>query len=415
MVRDMAEHDCLFGDNEEQNFRNRERVEYIAEMWGTPFYLFKERKAKENIRALRSCLKNHAKIAYAMKANPWIAGNVSDEADYIEVCSEGELDICIKGKIPEKKIVIDGVYKEKKFIQKAIEYGVERISIDSVCQMKVLTDILDVTKKVEVLLRVSSGNQFGMEEEEIDQCLKLADTSGNINVVGIQYYSGTQKNSREQVRKALEKLACWIHFFEDKVKFPLSVIEFGAGIGVPYFEKEEEGKYRKALEEVSAFIKELHLKYTVVYEAGRVIAASCGEYVTQIYARKVNGNKKILFCKGGTNHLQYYGGVLGVRTPKLELIARNLAGEKETYMVCGSLCSESDVLSRESEIDMAVDVGDYLVFQNAGAYSTEASYLFLCMEMPMVLVYNGSDEQFDHKLISCKNYFPTYDLFNDKV
>lgn len=57
-------------------------------------------------------------------------------------------------------------------------------------------------------------------------------------------------------------------------------------------------------------------------------------------------------------------------------------------MVCGSLCSSSDILSMKFK-HRPIEIGDYLLFYNAGAYNLqEASNLFLGMEMPGILRYN---------------------------
>ena len=71
-------------------------IQEIREKWKLPFYLFQEKKLLQNIREVRNCMGGGVRIAYAMKANPWISSSAVREADYLEVCSEGELDLCIR-------------------------------------------------------------------------------------------------------------------------------------------------------------------------------------------------------------------------------------------------------------------------------------------------------------------------------
>ena len=61
--------------------------------------------------------------------------------------------------------------------------------------------------------------------------------------------------------------------------------------------------------------------------------------------------------------------------------------------MCGSLCSSADILSMEFK-HRPIEIGDYLLFYNAGAYNLqEASNLFLGMEMPGILRYNKNNNQ----------------------
>lgn len=391
----------------------REKIEDIEQNWGVPFYLFHENKAVKNAEALRECLGKEIQIAYAMKANPWIVKAVSEIADYIEVCSEGELEICREYHIPGSRIVADGVMKDAGLLKKLAEFQVSRISIDSKEQMEELLKIVKSHAKMQVLLRVSSGNQFGMEPDEVRECVRMCERKENIDIVGIQYYPGTQRSEARRVDRELEKLLQWIDAIEDIPGFCLREIEFGAGIGVPYFEGEDTEGYRLAMDRVADCVAKLSEKYRVIYESGRNIAATCGIYVTKVFARKIRKGKRILFCKGGSNHLRYHGGILGVRSPEVQGIGSHLCGANEECMVCGSLCNEGDVMIRScSNLDREITVGDYLIFYGAGAYAaTDSPVLFLVMEMPAVLLYNKNDVFFQ----GIRRCTPTYRLIDDRM
>src|SRR5699024_7869897 len=90
-------------------------------------------------------------------------------------------------------------------------------------------------------------------------------------------------------------------------------IQFGCGLGFPYFSEEKREGYAAAVDEAERFAYKLKGKFKVVYEAGRCAAASAGVYVTKVFQIKEREDKKILFCLGGTNHLRYPGGALGIR------------------------------------------------------------------------------------------------------
>ena len=190
-----------------------------------PFYLFHEPKAREHVQALRRSLGGTAKIAYAMKANPWLARATG--ADYIEVCSPTELDICARQQIPGKQLLADGIWQSDSFLERALKMGVGRFAVQSCSQLERLLS-LSRGRPLSVLLRVTSGNQFGMDCEELKTCLTAFGRDGRVK--GLQYYPGTQRRDIRQVRRDLACLREWISGCEH-LGAPLEEIEFGAGIG----------------------------------------------------------------------------------------------------------------------------------------------------------------------------------------
>lgn len=83
-------------------------------------------------------------------------------------------------------------------------------------------------------------------------------------------------------------------------------------------------------------------------------------------------------------------------------------------MICGSLCSESDVLVRNAEIDQGIDIGDYICFENAGAYAaTNSPNLFLMMEMPAVILYEKDAGAFSESARIVRSRRPTEKLLYD--
>lgn len=62
---------------------------------------------------------------------------------------------------------------------------------------------------VKILLRVTSGNQFGMDEEEIGKIISGREEYKGVHILGLQYYSGTQKRKMSQLEKELKGPGCF--------------------------------------------------------------------------------------------------------------------------------------------------------------------------------------------------------------
>ena len=58
----------------------------------TPSYIFDIAVLKDRVKKMRELLGN-IKLCYAMKANPFLIGDLQDAVDCFEVCSHGEFRI----------------------------------------------------------------------------------------------------------------------------------------------------------------------------------------------------------------------------------------------------------------------------------------------------------------------------------
>ena len=98
----------------------QEQAECVTAEFGTPLYLFNLDVLREDIAAMKAVLQNEVSLCFAMKANPFLVNEMADQVDRIEVCSPGELRICIEQEIPMAKVVLSGVLKEESDIEELL-------------------------------------------------------------------------------------------------------------------------------------------------------------------------------------------------------------------------------------------------------------------------------------------------------
>lgn len=151
------------------------------------------------------------------------------------MCSPGEYDICRAAGIAAEKIVLSGVYKAEADVVRVIEECGERAvyTAESVSQMNLLERLArEKGVRLPVLLRLSCGNQFGMDEATVTSILTRKE-GAYTQILGMQYYSGTQKKT-EAVAREIGKLKA---FAEQAAQAgtPLRRIEYGPGLRVNYF------------------------------------------------------------------------------------------------------------------------------------------------------------------------------------
>ena len=156
--------------NEGKEERRTDWLEGWNESIATPAYVFDLDELKDRLQMIRRCLGNRIRLCYAMKANPFLVAPLQNFVDKYEVCSPGEFRICERHQVPMEQIVLSGVYKEDREICHAVEMyaGKGTFTIESKQQLELLEKCAAAAgKNIRALLRVSSGNQFGMDEESI--------------------------------------------------------------------------------------------------------------------------------------------------------------------------------------------------------------------------------------------------------
>lgn len=355
----------------------------------TPCYVFEEDELISRVNKIRKSLdKVQGELCYAIKANPFLLPYLDSYISKYEVCSPGELEICRYHKIPGEKIVFSGVVKSYEDIVNALLYTVDVITIESMRHWELLKKAVHETGvNTKILLRLTSGAQFGMEEEEIRYILEEQKNIAKIDFGGIHYFTGTQKKGT-QYEKELDFITEFMQNLQKEYKIGQMTLEYGPGLAVPYFINDNLEQDIALIENMVEYVENKNIPYPLVVELGRYIAATCGSYITKIVDKKKACERNYCLIDGGIHHLNYYGQNMAMRTPVIEHISHKEGnGEVVEYMICGSLCTFADILVRGLPLEDA-EIDDTLVFKNCGAYSvTEASYLFLSRDMPMIYSY----------------------------
>ena len=297
---------------------NQEILQAYLRQEETPAYIFDLDMLKSRVHMMKTILGERAEICFAMKANPFLIGPLKDTADKFEVCSPGEFHICETVGIPMERIVLSGVNKEKCDITHAMHtYG--DAGVYTIESRKHL-ELLEMCAKEEnitihALIRVTSGNQFGIDEEEVFDIVSKKDYYPHVRIEGIQCYSGTQKKKFSKIEKELYWLDDILTRLKETCNYDAEVLEYGPGFYIPYFENEEEVDDESLLQQFADTLATLKFQGKITLEMGRYIAAYCGYYVTRIVDQKVNHGQNYCIVDGGLNHLNYYGQAMAMKMP----------------------------------------------------------------------------------------------------
>ncbi len=410
-----------------------EKIEELAKLHGTPLYIFDKEELCKRIGDIQKILGEDITLCYAMKANPFLVDALKPLVSKFEVCSPGEFAICRRENVDMSSIVLSGVYKKQSDMEYVMDEcgGVGVYTIESMEQWNMLCSCVQIRNiKISVLLRLTSKNQFGLDSVEIEKIIENRADYPYIDIIGIQYYSGTQKKKAEINIKELQQLVVFCEQLKSTYDFTVKELEYGPGFMVSYFGEDAYNNNYEMLQEFLTELKKVKKNYHITLEMGRYLVATCGIYVSKVVDIKVHSEQQYCIIDGGINHINYYGQTMAMKIPayaylkkdgtivkayglleklrdnteklnrndnkssadieKVSTDDRNSSIDNETskWTICGSLCTVADVLVKNLPIGKP-DKGDMIFFYNIGAYSvTEGIYLFLSRTLPKIITYD---------------------------
>lgn len=295
-----------------------EKIGELAKLHGTPLYIFDKEELYKRIGDIQKMLGEDITLCYAMKANPFLVDALKPLVPKFEVCSPGEFAICRRENVDMSCIVLSGVYKKQSDIEYVMDEcgGVGVYTVESMEQFNILcccAKIREIT--IAVLLRLTSKNQFGLDELEIEQIIENRADYPYIDILGIQYYSGTQKKKVEVNIKELQQLDTFCKQLKNKYDFTVKELEYGPGLMVSYFGEDAYKNDYKMLQEFLTALEEVKKNYHITLEMGRYLVATCGIYVSKVVDIKVHSEQQYCIIDGGINHINYYGQTMAMKIP----------------------------------------------------------------------------------------------------
>jgi diaminopimelate decarboxylase len=392
------------------------RVDEIASACGTPLYLYDQGTLLGQLRRLRQALPEAIAIYYSVKANPnrKIIGIFVEHGCGCEIASGGEYVLARRAGAAPEKIVFAGPGKGREELEHVIAHGIGEIHLESFDEMALAESLAGrVGKKVSVALRFNPstasgggllmGGQptaFGFEEESLAEVVAALRRSPHLRLRGVHLYTGTQ------ILDAAALVAHWrraLAIARQTAELggePISTIDLGGGLGIPYFAHEKE----LDLEALSTGAKDIvsdarsdrrleNARFVV--EPGRFLAGPAGLYVARVRSVKSCRGTTFVVLDGGMNHNLAASGNLGqVVRRDYPIVNLSRSGDREaTVVVVGPLCTPIDTLGRKVTMPMP-QTGDLIAILQSGAYGMTASPLeFLSHPTPAeVLVRTGEYE-----------------------
>ena len=391
------------------------RISQVASRHGSPLFAYDRGVLDKKLSQLRAALPSDFSVSYSVKANPnaTILRHFLESGCGLEIASSGEYAQARHAGCPPHKIVFAGPGKTPAELEYVLARGIGEIHAESELEIERIGAICRRLKtSADVALRVNPTEEaqggamrmggkpapFGIDEERLDSAVDKVLSESNLNLCGIHLFTGTQILSADilvtQYRKGLDIARSVAR----RIGHPLRTLDFGGGLGVPYFSHEVELDMAAVREGLKTLMAETRYDPSLagtqmMVEPGRYLVAEGGIYVVRVIDIKNSRGKKYLIVDGGMNHHLAASGNLGQtikRNYPLALLTKLQDAPCEEVDVVGPLCTPLDVLGRAVKLPKA-EVGDLLGVFQSGAYARAASPLgFLSHPPPPEIWVNGS-------------------------
>ncbi|WP_234379912.1 type III PLP-dependent enzyme [Streptomyces caniscabiei] len=390
----------------------------LAEEFGTPLFVYDADVLEGTFRELRGLLPESVDIFFSLKANPNISvcAFLGARGAGAEVSSYAELVTALRAGVAPQDVIFLGPGKDLRELTACVEAGIHAVVCESMEELRQLDRLAaEHGRRVPVVLRVNpafsakgSGlamggkpRQFGIDEEELRGAKSELAELRNIRVRGVHAYMGTRFLHHEDVVRNTSEVLSAAEDLAGRLGFPLETVDFGGGLGVAYFDNEDDldlpalgAGMRAAIAPFAA----RNPKCRLIIELGRFLTATAGTYVVRARYVKESRGETFVVADGGTNHHMAAVGVGSFVKRNFPVVhlgpPRPATGSADTsvrrYTLTGPLCTPNDVVAKKVELP-EVRPGDLLGVERSGAYGPTASPgLFLSHGYPAeVLVHRG--------------------------
>lgn len=356
----------------------------LSARYGDSFYIVDTQKLKQdviNFRASFRALFSDVVIAYSFKTCflKAVLDVVKQEGCWAEITSEYEYELARKMGFEASKTVYNGPYKSTNIMVELINQG-GVVNLDSLYEVKQLCSVSELlVSNVAVGLRCNFNvdgrpSRFGIdcESDDLERAIKMLQKS-NVSVHCLHCH--IKAASFEAWKVKMTKLVLIINKMKNKnLLQDLKYIDIGGG-----YRYQESKKYADLIYEV--FHENQMDKLTVILEPGAAVAEGSAVFASRIVNQNNVNGKKYVTMAGCTDDVS----AIRKKPPSNVILYSNFAKKEGSVYVGGFTCMEDDIIS---QLPYDAQVGDFLLFENVGAYSSSLRSNFI-RGYPAVLKYDG--------------------------
>ncbi|MCB1412329.1 MAG: diaminopimelate decarboxylase [Xanthobacteraceae bacterium] len=355
----------------------------VADAVGTPFYCYSTATLERHFRVFTDAFAgtDHL-VCYAMKANSnqSVLRTLAKLGAGADVVSGGELKRALTAGIPANRILFSGVGKTADELRLAVSHDILCINIESEPELEALSRIaaqMGRTARISIRVnpdvdsgthaKISTGkseNKFGIPIARAREVYARAAKLPGIEVTGVDMHIGSQITDLGPMEAAFRLLADFVMVLRGD-GHTISHVDFGGGLGVPYYEDRAAPPEPVAYAEMVKRVTH-NLGCTLMFEPGRMIVGNAGILVSRVIYVKHGEARNFVIIDAAMNDLirptlyEAYHQIMPVRAaaPDAPVLVAD---------VVGPVCETGDYLALGRNLPEPKE-GDLLAIMTAGAY-----------------------------------------------
>jgi diaminopimelate decarboxylase len=368
----------------------------LAAEFGTPLFVYDEQHLRNRCREAVAAFGpgvNYATKAFLCKAMAKLA---FDEGCNLDVSTGGEYHVARAAGVPADRLVLHGNNKSRAELATAMSEGIGRIIADSFDEFDRIESLVAEGLPVpNVVIRVTPGVEahthefvrtgqddskfgFGLANGHADLAVERVKASPAMNLVGVHAHIGSQVFEARFFEMAIEVLAPFIE------RHQFAELSVGGGLGVAYVADE----FAPTITEWGAAVRHAcdaaGITAHVTAEPGRSLVAQAAVTLYTV------GTIKDL--PGIRTYVAVDGGMSDNPRPVLygsgyeAFLPREVGAERPRVVtIVGKHCESGDILVRDGQVPVDLEVGDILATPVTGAYGHSMGSNYNLVTRPAVV------------------------------
>ncbi len=380
-------------------------VESLCHEFGSPLFVFSERRLRERVREARDALtRRHpdVRLCWSWKTNylDAICAIFIQEGSLAEVVSGMEYDKARRIGVPGERIVFNGPMKTRSELERAVREGamIHADHFDEIYALEQIAADTGETPRVGIRVGLDAGvhprwDRFGfhLESGTAMQAARRIVRGGRLRLGGLHTHIGTYVLDAAAYGRAATKLSAFATAIEETLGARPTHLDLGGGFASTntLATQYHAGGLAPSLGEYAEAITGALVGpgggdgplLPLLLEPGRSLVDDAGTLVTSVVATKrlATGKRAIVIDAGVNLLFTAWWYRLGISS------ARPVDTFVEDTAVYGPLCMNIDCVAESAPLP-DLRAGDRLCIAPVGAYTFTQSMQFIRLRPAVVLV-----------------------------
>lgn len=321
-------------------------------------------------------------IAVKCNPDPEVLRLMAQLGNGFDCASKSEIDLALQTGIDPSRIIYAQPCKTKSYLRYASEVGVKQMTFDNADELyKIKATFPDAELYLRILTDDSTSlcrlsMKFGASLDVARQLLELA-YQLELKVVGVSFHVGSGAEDPRAFLKAVQD-ARLVFDQADEVGHDLHTLDVGGGFCQETFEK-----FSGILSDALETYFPPHIR--IIAEPGRYYVASAFTLAANVIARRdvpdpadPSRDAYMLYLNDGVygnfsniifDHQHPVAQVLLAAADSQSGSPNSATLENKSYSIWGPTCDGIDVITERIDLPGLLDTGDWLYFEDMGAYT----------------------------------------------